>query len=70
MIELLGTHELAFAEPVFWDLLPELQVALSRRQHISVSGGVRVPLNLRSRSPAVMMSFLWDWYHGGLFSGW
>ena len=70
MIEVLGTHELAFDEPVFWDLLPEMQVALSRRQHISVSGGVRFPLNLRSRSPTVIMSFLWDWYHGGLFSGW
>jgi mono/diheme cytochrome c family protein len=70
MVEVLGIRELAFDEPAVWDLLPEMQVTLSRRQHIMVSGGVRFPLNQRSRSPTVIMSLLWDWYHGGLFSGW
>ena len=30
-----------------WDLVPQVQVSLSRRQHILVSGGVRIPLNER-----------------------
>lgn len=70
IVEVLGVRELAFDEPAFWDLLPELQVTLSRRQHIMVNGGVRIPLNLRSRSSTAIVSVLWDWYHGGLFSGW
>jgi mono/diheme cytochrome c family protein len=72
MVELLGNRELTPDpdEVAFWDLLPELQVTLSRRQHISVSGGMRIPLNYRTRTSTVIVSFLWDWYQGGLFSGW
>jgi mono/diheme cytochrome c family protein len=70
IVEVLGVRELAFGDPAFWDLLPELHVTLSRRQHISVDGGLRVPLNLRRRSSTAIVSILWDWYEGGLFSGW
>jgi mono/diheme cytochrome c family protein len=70
MVEVLGFRELESGEPARWDLLPEMQVTLSRRQHIMVNGGVRVPLNLWSRTPTVILSFLWDWSHGDLFSGW
>lgn len=71
IVEVLGVRELVSGEPAVWDLLPEMQVTLSRRQHIKVSGGVRVPLNARfARSNAVTMYVLWDWFEGGLFSGW
>jgi hypothetical protein len=70
MIELLAMRELEFAAPVRWEVVPQLQITLSRRQHISVNGGVRVPLNLpRSRASGVFY-LLWDWVDGGAFDGW
>jgi mono/diheme cytochrome c family protein len=70
IVELLGSRDLEFGERARWDLLPELLVTLSRRQHVMASCGVRVPLTLRSRSPAVMASLLWEWSQGSVFSGW
>jgi hypothetical protein len=37
---------------------------------VMASCGVRLPLTLRSRSPAVMASLLWEWSQGSVFSGW
>jgi mono/diheme cytochrome c family protein len=70
MVEVLGDREMAFDEPVLWDVLPQLQVTLSRRQHVRMTAGVRVPVNLRPRSSTALVSLLWDWYEGSLFSGW
>jgi mono/diheme cytochrome c family protein len=71
MIEVLGARELEFGAPAVWDLLPQLQVTLSRRQHISVNGGVRLPVNLRFvRGSTAVAYVLWDWADGGLFDGW
>lgn len=71
MVEVLGFRELAFGEPAFWDLVPEMQVTISRRQHIKINGGVRVPVNARlGRGNTATVYVLWDWFEGGLFSGW
>jgi Cytochrome C oxidase, cbb3-type, subunit III len=71
IVELLGSRDLGdFGERPKWDLLPELLVTLSRRQHVMASCGVRVPLSIRSRSRAVMASLLWEWSQGSMFSGW
>jgi hypothetical protein len=71
MVEILGARELEFGARGRWDLVPELQVTLSRRQHISASGGVRVPLNLRAGRPStVLIQLLWDWYNGSMLAGW
>jgi len=70
MVELLGFREISFGERARWDLLPELQVTLSRRQHVSASGGLRIPVNLRTRSPSAIASVLWEWHQGSLFAGW
>ena len=71
MIELLGVRELAAGASSEWDAVPQVQVTLSRRQHVMVNGGIRVPLTNRSdRSLQVMTYFLWDWYDGGLLDGW
>jgi mono/diheme cytochrome c family protein len=71
MIELLGARDLAARESANWDLVPQLQFSLSKRQHILVSAGVRVPMTeRRGRSPEVLMYALWDWFDGGLFDGW
>ena len=71
MFELLAAHELEQAAPFEWDVLPQVQVSLSTRQHVLMSVGVRVPLSQRSeRKTRVMAYLLWDWFDGGFFSGW
>ncbi|MGH9241999.1 MAG: c-type cytochrome, partial [Vicinamibacterales bacterium] len=47
IVELTALRELERGRPFEWDLVPQLQVSLSKRQHILVSGGVRIPLNER-----------------------
>ncbi len=70
MMELLAAKELGGEAPQ-WDVLPQMQVTLSTRQHIMINAGVRIPLNEReTRSSSVLVYFLWDWFDGGLFSGW
>ncbi len=71
MVEFLAARELDDGEPVVWDFVPQMQITLSRRQHIMINAGVRIPLNERDgRSPQVLTYFLWDWFDGGLFDGW
>jgi len=54
-----------------WDAVPQVQISLSKLQHILLSVGVRVPLNEREeRKPEVLTYFLWDWFDGGLFQFW
>ena len=69
MTEVLLTHpDDGSAE---WDVVPQMQVTLSKLQHIMLSVGVRVPLNERAdRTPHVLTYFLWDWFDGGLFAFW
>jgi hypothetical protein len=70
IVELVGSRDLEFGERARWDLIPELHVTLSRRQHVMASGGVRLPLTVRTRNTTVIASLLWDWSQGSLFSGW
>lgn len=71
MLELLGAGRLDSEERVHWDVLPQIQVSLSTRQHVLACIGVRAPLNDRSaRDPQLVMYLLWDWFDGGLTDGW
>jgi hypothetical protein len=71
MVEVLGVRELEFAAQSRWDILPQLHVTLSRRQHITANTGIRTPLNLRTgRRTTLVLYGAWDWYEGGLFDGW
>lgn len=71
MLEVLSARQLASGELVQWDLVPQVQVSLSRRQHILLNVGVQLPVNDRgSRGRTFMTYLLWDWFDGGLFSGW
>jgi hypothetical protein len=71
IVEVLGVRELADGEPVLWDVVPQMQVTLSKRQHIMMNVGVRMPVNERdARRTQVLTYFLWDWFDGGLFDGW
>jgi hypothetical protein len=71
MVEVLASREFAAGEKVNWDVLPEIQVTLSKRQHIRANVGVRFPVNSTgSRSTQVLFYLLWDWFDGGLRDGW
>lgn len=72
MMEVLGTAE--FSDPdteVRWDIVPQMQVTLNKRQHIMLSVGALVPVTQTSeRSTKLMIYLLWDWFDGGFFAGW
>lgn len=71
MVEVLGTRELGTGARAEWDLAPQMQVSLSVFQHVLLNVGMRVPVNEReTRSKAVMVYLLWDWFDGGLFELW
>jgi hypothetical protein len=71
MIELLAARSLGAAARTEWDLVPQLQVTLSRRQHVRLNAGVGVPMTERpERGVRLVTYFLWDWFDGGLFEGW
>jgi mono/diheme cytochrome c family protein len=57
--------------PAEWDAVPQLQVTLSKLQHVMIAGGARIPLTQRTeRSTQVLAYLLWDWFDGGLFEFW
>ena len=71
MVEVLGARELEAGAPVEWDVVPQMQVSLSTRQHVLLNAGVRVPVNRREgRRAALLVYLLWDWFDGSFFSGW
>ena len=54
-----------------WDVVPQVQVSLSKLQHVLLNVGVRVPLNAREdRKPQFLTYLLWDWFDGSLFQFW
>lgn len=72
IVELLATREFVVGEPELTEVFPQLRVTLSRRHHVSVNGGVRVPFSVPAaiRRSSLMGAVFWDWYEGGLFEGW
>jgi len=54
-----------------WDLVPQLQITLSKIQHVVVSVGARIPVNEREeRRTQGLVYLLWDWFDGGFFKYW
>jgi hypothetical protein len=71
MIEVLGVQELASGAKTEWDIVPQMQVTLSTRQHVRLNAGARIPVTEpSSRSTLFVFYLLWDWYDAGLFQGW
>ena len=71
MVEVLAARELTSDKKILFDVVPQIQVTLNKRQHIRFNVGVRLPLNETSdRNLAVMGYLLWDWFDGGFFEGW
>ena len=68
-VEVLMAHP--FGQKTEWDIVPQLQVSLSKIQHVMVAGGVRIPINGRDeRGTAVVTYLLWDWFDGPFTSFW
>ena len=71
MVEALGARDLVDNAKMNWDVLPQMQVTISRRQHIRANLGVRIPVNNTAGRPVqVMFYLLWDWFDGRLNEGW
>jgi mono/diheme cytochrome c family protein len=71
MLEILAARSFAEGAPVEWDVVPQAQVTLNRRQHIRLNAGIRLPVNDRAhRSSTVIVYLLWDWFDGGFLDGW
>ena len=71
MLEFLADRDLVDKAKTNWDILPQMQVSLNKRQHILASVGVRFPMNnTLGRTTEVVFYLLWDWFDGGLRDGW
>jgi hypothetical protein len=71
MVELLADRELATGQRINWDLVPQFQVTLNRRQHLRANIGIRLPVNdYGPRSTQVLFYLLWDTFDGGVLDGW
>jgi hypothetical protein len=71
MVELLADRDLIDAAKTNWSGVPEMQVTLSRRQHVRFNIGVQEPLNNRAvQTRHVIFYLLWDWADGRFLQGW
>ena len=54
-----------------WNVVPQVQISLSKLQHVLLNVGVDIPINEREERHARFMTYLlWDWFDGGLFEFW
>src|SRR5258708_3372984 len=59
MVEFVAARDLSTGAKTNWDIVPEMQVTISRRQHIRANLGVRTPAtNTTGRPVQAMMSLL------------
>jgi len=71
IMEFIAERDLVRGGTTNWDVVPELQIPLSKRMHILVSVGLRIPANHTGDRPKQMLFYaLWDWMDGGLTQGW
>ena len=54
-----------------WDIVPQMQVTLSKLQHVALAAGVRIPLTERDERRTQFVAYLlWDWFDGGFLEFW
>lgn len=71
MVEFLAVRDFKPGASTDWDVLPEMQITISRRQHVRTGFGVREPFTDTSgRNPQVLFYLLWDRADGKLWDGW
>ncbi len=71
MVEFVSNHDYMAGARTTWDIVPQMQVTLSRRQHVRFDLGVRTPMaNTAGRQTQIMFYLLWDRADGRLLEGW
>jgi mono/diheme cytochrome c family protein len=71
MVEFVAARELAPGAQAEWDVVPQMQVTLNKRQHIRANLGFDIPFsNTAGRATTFVFYLLWDWFDGGLRDGW
>ena len=71
MVEFLANRDLVDGAKTDWDVMPEMQVTLSKRQHIRADLGYRAPFtDTKGRQGQVNFYILWDWADGKFWEGW
>ncbi|PLW84320.1 cytochrome c, class I [Kineobactrum sediminis] len=71
MLELVASRENAPSADTEWDAVPQLQIMLSKRQHVRLNIGWRMALtNDDIRDDQFLVYLLWDWFDGSLAEGW
>ena len=71
MLEVLAARDLASGASTQWDLVPQVQISLNKRQHVLGAIGIRQPITDRDdRSTELVFYLLWDWFDGGVLQGW
>jgi mono/diheme cytochrome c family protein len=71
MFEVIANRDFETGAKTNWDVVPQMQVTISRRQHVRGNLGVRVPVNNTAGRPVqIMFYLLWDWADGKLTGGW
>ena len=71
MFEVLAARDFTTGAKMNWDVLPQMQVTISKRQHVRGDLGVRIPVNnTAGRQVQLMFYLLWDWGDGKLTEGW
>jgi len=65
MVEFVADRDLVDRAKNNWDVVPQIQVTISRRQHIRASLGFLKPFtNVAGRQSQVVFYILWDWGDG------
>ena len=71
IVELLADRAFDTGARTTWDIVPQLQVTLNKRQHVRLNVGVRRPLNnTDGRATQLVFYTLWDFFDGDLRDGW
>jgi mono/diheme cytochrome c family protein len=71
MTEFIASRELLPGARQDWDVVPQMQITLSRRQHVRANIGVDIPFtNTTGRSTQVVFYLLWDYFDGSWRDGW
>jgi mono/diheme cytochrome c family protein len=71
MAEFIADREFETGAITNWDVIPQIQIPISKRMHILANVGVRVPMNNRVGRPTQLMFYvLWDYVDGSLKQGW
>jgi cytochrome c553 len=71
MVEFTATRDMVDNGKTDWNVIPEMQVTISKRQHVRGNLGLSIPMtNTEGRQKQVLFYLLWDWADGKLWEGW